>query len=282
MYDDSHIVTNAHVVSQTDTVQIRFSEGSWTTGDVTGTDLHSDLAVITVSETPPPASSLSFLQSPPVIGQEVVAIGNPYNLNGSLTTGVISGVDRAIPAPTGYRIPDAIQTDAAVNPGNSGGPLMSLDSRVVAVINSGGGENIAFGISAALTQQVVPVLIKTGDYDHASLGISYTDVTPAVAEANDLQEPRGLLVLEVRDNGPANGIIQPSTDIEYVNGRRVGVGGDILLAIEGYQLSTTEDLLSYLALKARPSETVRLTLLRNGRQLTVEVELGTRPEINRV
>lgn len=178
VYDDAHVVTNAHVVGRASEASIRFNEGDWSTGDVVGTDPHSDLAVVELNSLPDPATPLAFADDEPVIGQEVVAIGNPYNLNGSATTGVVSGVDRLIPSPTGYRIPDAIQTDAAVNPGNSGGPLMSLDGSVLAVINSGGGENIAFGISAALTQRVVPELVQSGDYDHAYVGASFTNATP--------------------------------------------------------------------------------------------------------
>ena len=166
MYDDQHIVTNAHVVGTAQSARVRFTEGRWNTGEVVGVDPHSDLAVLTVDDVPEAASPLSFADADPEVGQRVLAIGNPYNLNGTMTSGIISGVDRSIPSPAGFEIPDAIQTDAPVNPGNSGGPLVDLDGDVVAVINSGGGDNIGFGISAALTQRVVPKLLATGDYDH--------------------------------------------------------------------------------------------------------------------
>ncbi|MCG1003847.1 MULTISPECIES: S1C family serine protease [Halobacterium] len=276
VYDETHVVTNAHVVGRADDAAIRFSEGDWSTGSVVGTDPHSDLAVVEVDSVPEPATPLPFADSEPVVGQEVVAIGNPYNLNGSATTGVVSGLDRLIPSPTGYRIPDAIQTDAAVNPGNSGGPLMSLDGSVLAVINSGGGENIAFGISAALTQRVVPELVRSGDYDHAYVGASFTNVTPQIAAANDLDESRGLLVLNVASDGPATGVLRPS-EAAYVDGRRLPVGGDVLLEIDGTTVPTPEDLWSYLALETRPGDTVELTVLRDGSRGTVDLELGTRP-----
>ncbi|WP_049922912.1 S1C family serine protease [Halopiger djelfimassiliensis] len=277
VFDETHVVTNAHVAGQASTTAIRFNGGHWSDGDVVGTDPHSDLAAIAVDDVPSEATPLPFVDGTVAIGQEVVAIGNPFNLNGTVTTGIVSGTDRSIPAPTGYRIPDAIQTDAAVNPGNSGGPLMTLDGRVAAVINSGGGDNIAFGISAALTQRVVPELIETGSYDHAYLGISFTDVTPAIAQAHDLEDPRGLLVVEATRGGPADGVLQPTNDVRLIDGKRVQVGGDILLAIDGTEITTSEDLGSHLALQARPGETVELTVLRDGSERTVELELGTRP-----
>ncbi|WP_408958248.1 S1C family serine protease [Natrinema sp. 74] len=277
VFDDSHVVTNAHVVGRSTAVDVRFTDGRWSSGTVAGTDPHSDLAAIDVNDVPSSATPLPFVDEQPSVGQKVVAIGNPFNLNGTVTTGIVSGTDRSIPAPTGYSIPDAIQTDAAANPGNSGGPLMTLEGRVAAVINSGGGDNIAFGISAALTERVVPRLIETGDYDHSFLGVSFTTVTPDVATANDLEEPEGLLVVEVVDGGPAEGVLEPSDDVRYTGRGGVPVGGDVLLAVDGTELTTEEDLGSYLALETRPGDTVELTVLRDGSERTVTVELGTRP-----
>ncbi|WP_135806243.1 S1C family serine protease [Halorussus marinus] len=277
VFDDSHVVTNAHVVGRASTAEVRFASDEWSRGEVVGRDRHSDLAAVAVAETPESASPLPFIEGEPTIGQEVVAIGNPYNLNGSLTTGVVSGTDRSIPAPTGYRIPDAVQTDAAVNPGNSGGPLVSLDGRVVGVINSGGGDNIAFGISAALTQRVVPELIERGEYDHAYMGVSFSPVTPSVARANDLEDSEGLIAVDVLEDGPSDGTLRES-DLETIDGVRVPVGGDVMLAIGDADLSTAEDLGSYLALRASPGETVELAVLRDGRERTVDLELGSRPD----
>lgn len=141
LYDSNHVITNAHVTGEATTADIRFSQGEWRTGSVVGTDPHSDLAAIAIDSPPESVSPIPFIPGPATIGQRVVAIGNPFNLSGTVTSGIVSGVNRSIPAPTGFTIPDAIQTDAAVNPGNSGGPLMSLDGQVVAVINSGGGDN---------------------------------------------------------------------------------------------------------------------------------------------
>jgi S1-C subfamily serine protease len=277
IYDDEYVVTNAHVVGTASTTQLRYHDGTWGDGDVRGTDPHSDLAVISAASVPDTAQPLPFIQKAPVIGQKVVAIGNPYNLDGTATSGIVSGTDRLIPSPAGYRIPDAIQTDAAVNPGNSGGPLMSLDGTVVGVVNSKRGDNIAFGISAALTQRVVPRLIDTGEYEHAYMGVSLDTVTPTVADANGLAEPRGLLVVQTVRGGPADGALQPST-IESVDGTRLPVGGDVILTVEGTRMRSFEDLASYLALRTQPGDTIQLTVLRDGSEQTVDLTLSSRPD----
>ncbi|MXR51489.1 PDZ domain-containing protein [Halovenus sp. WSH3] len=280
LYDESHVVTNAHVVGRASTAQLQFQNSTWSDATVQGRDRHSDLAVLSAAEAPESAEPLSFAEESPVIGQEVVAIGNPYNLDGSVTSGIISGLDRLVPSPAGYQIPDAIQTDAAVNPGNSGGPLMSTDGGVLGVVNSKRGDNIAFGISAALTQRVVPELIETGEYDHAYMGVSLQKVTPSIATANDLSTPRGLIVVQTVRNGPADGVLQPSS-AEFVDGRRVPVGGDIILTVDGTTMTSFEDLASYLALQTRPGDTVQATVLRDGTEQTVELSLEPRPEQSR-
>ncbi len=276
-YDEDHVVTNAHVVGRANVVQLRYADGEWREGTVQGTDFHSDLAVIEVGTRPDGVDPLTLTDDTPAIGQEVVAIGNPYDLDGTVTVGIVSGTDRLIPSPGGFRIPDAIQTDAAVNPGNSGGPLMSLDGDVLAVINSGGGDNIGFGISAALTRRVVPQLIETGSYEHAYMGVTLQDVTPPVADANDLTEARGQLVVDTAPGGPADGVLEGS-DIERANGGRVPVGGDVLLSVGGATVETQEDLASYLALQTRPGDTVEATVIREGTEERVELTLEARPD----
>ncbi|MFB6139212.1 MAG: S1C family serine protease, partial [Halosimplex sp.] len=145
-YSDGHVVTNQHVVEGARHVFLRFSEGGWTEGDVVGTDLYSDLAVLSVSGLPDGAEPLALRETDPSVGTEVIAIGNPFGFSGSVSSGIVSGVNRTLPAPNDFSIPDAIQTDAPVNPGNSGGPLVTLDGSVAGVVNSGGGDNIGFAI----------------------------------------------------------------------------------------------------------------------------------------
>jgi S1-C subfamily serine protease len=277
VYDNRHVVTNAHVVGREATAQLRFQGGEWRQGAVIGRDAHSDLAVIEVDELPADAPPLPIAAEPATVGQEVVVIGNPFGLGGTVTSGIVSGVNRSIPSPAGFPISDAIQTDAAVNPGNSGGPMMDFAGEVVAVINSGGGEDIAFGISAALTTRVVPELIATGTYDHSFMGVALVSVTPALATANDLPDSQGLLVTRVVANGPSAGVLEGSDDQTVIDGRALPVGGDVLLAIDGRTLTTSEGLGSYLALETRPGDTVELTIRRAGNRRTVTLKLGTQP-----
>ncbi|MFB6172381.1 MAG: S1C family serine protease [Haloarculaceae archaeon] len=274
--DGQHLLTNYHVVAGAQSVQVRFREGEWRPGRAVGSDAYSDLAVVSVPDRPEYARPLAF-QTDPTVGQEVVVLGNPFGLDGTLTTGVVSGVNRAIPSPAGYTIPDAVQTDAAVNPGNSGGPIVSLAGDVLAVVNSGGGDNVAFGISAALARRVVPALIESGTYDHPYLGASFVDVTPAIAAANGLDPAQGIVVVEVVEGGPADGALRPSQGSAVVGGRQLPVGGDVVVAIDDERVKTLEDLSSHLALQTRPGDATTLTVLRDGEPRSVEVRLGTRP-----
>lgn len=203
------------------------------------------------------------MENQPAIGTEVLAIGNPYGLEGSVTSGLVSGVNRLIPAPNGYTIPDAIQTGAPVNPGNSGGPLVNLEGEVVGVISSGGGENLAFAVSAALVKLVIPSLIKDGEYTHAYMGVNLRTVTPNIAEQVGLDEPRGVIVTEIRSDGPAAGVLQR---------------GDVILGIEGQRIDSRQQFVSYLALEASPGDTVEVTIVRDGERRTLEIALGERPE----
>jgi S1-C subfamily serine protease len=264
VYSENHLVTNEHVVGDAEGIEVRFARGEWRSASVVGTDVSSDLAVIEVSDRPDYARALPLVDEEPAIGTEVVAIGNPFGrFDGSASAGIVSGTDRSIPAQNGFAIPDAIQTDAAVNPGNSGGPLVNLDSRVVGVVNSGGGENIAFAISAALVERVVSALIEDGEYEHAYVGVRLRTVTPTVAEEAGLDRPRGVLVGRVRPDGPAADTLRE---------------GDVIVGLGGNEVDTRQQLASFLALEASPGETVDVTVLRDGQRRTLELTLGDRPE----
>ena len=277
VYDGSHVVTNYHVVTDHERVQVQFSQGESVTGRVVGTDRHTDLAVVRVENRPDYAAPLSLVTEEPVIGTRVAAIGSPYGLQGSLTTGVVSGVNRLVPSPNAdFSIPNAIQTDAPVNPGNSGGPLVNLAGEVLGVINSGGGNDIAFAISAPLVRKVVPSLIDDGTYRHPYMGVQLVDVTEAVARANGLDRARGLLVRDVVRGSPAANVLQPSTGAERVSGFQVPVGGDVIVSVNGHEVSSRQALLSYLELNTSPGETVRLGIIRDGERQTVQLTLGAR------
>ncbi|MFD1512613.1 S1C family serine protease [Halomarina rubra] len=270
------VVTNHHVVADAERVTLRFRDGEQLSAEVLGSDVYSDLAALRVDSLPEDAVPLAWLGRSPAIGREVVAIGNPYGLTGSVSAGIVSGVDRLIPSPGGVPIPNGIQTDAAVNPGNSGGPLVTLDGDVVGVVSSGGGDNIAFAVSALLAQQVIPELVETGAYQHAYLGVSLAPVTPLVARANDLDEARGLIVQQVVSGGPADGVLQGSS-ARTVDGSRVPVGGDVMVGFDGVEVNSIEGFASRLALETDPGDSVPVTVLRDGSRRTVDVTLGERP-----
>jgi S1-C subfamily serine protease len=278
VYDSGHVVTNHHVVADASSVTVRFNRGDWSEATVVGSDAYSDLATLSV-ERPDYATPLGLVDAEPAIGTEVVAIGHPFGLDRSATTGIISGVNRNIPAPAGtFDIADGIQTDAAVNPGNSGGPLVTLEGEVAGVVSSGGGENVAFAVSVPLLRRVVPSLIEDGEYTHPYMGVTLTTVTPAIATTNDLQRPSGVIVDRVLEGGPAAGTLQPSPQTEYVDGTPIPVGGDVIVALDDHDIAVLNDLSEYLALETAPGDELSVTVLRDGERTTVSMELGARPE----
>ncbi|MFB6359793.1 MAG: S1C family serine protease [Halobacteriales archaeon] len=273
---DGHVLTNQHVVAEADRIDLRYADGSWQSAQVVGTDVYTDLAVLRPAAGPA-AEALPFVDSKPAIGTEVVAIGSPFGLEKSLTTGVVSGVGRAIPTRAGFTIPDSVQTDAAVNPGNSGGPLVTLDGEVVGVIRSGGGDNIGFAISAALVQRVAPVLVEDGEYEHAYMGVGILDVSPTVADANDLDRDSGVLVTRVVEDGPSDGVLEGSPRDEEIAGVEIPVGGDVIIGMDGQSIPTSGALGRYLALQTRPGQTIDVEIIRDGEERTVDLTLGARP-----
>lgn len=277
IYDDRHLVTNQHVVQNGTEVSVVYPGGNYTTASVKGADAYSDLAVLGVEGHPDGAAPLEFATGDPPIGTEVVVIGAPFGLEGSISEGVVSGIDRSLPAPNDFRIPDAIQTDAAANPGNSGGPLVALDGTPIGIVNSGAGNNITFAISGALAARVVPALIERGSYDHAYMGVAIRNLSPALARANNHPTLRGVYVHRVLQDGPATGVLQGSDGSTRALGRRVPTGGDVIVALDGNSTHDSGQLGTHLALQKAPGDTVRVTVVRDGSRETVRMELGTRP-----
>ncbi|WP_114577889.1 S1C family serine protease [Saliphagus sp. LR7] len=280
LYDDRHVVTNQHVVVNGDEVDVRYTNGDWATTEILGSDRYSDLAVLEVDHVPEDAEPLGLATDSPRVGQEVLAIGNPFGLEGSMSQGIVSGVDRTLEMPgQGFAYPNVVQTDAGINPGNSGGPLVDLEGEVVGVINAAGGDNVGFAISAALTDRVVPALIEEGEYRHPVLGISHVPVDPTIAEENDLPEADGVIVYDVVDGGPADGVLEPSPNQVQRGGSAVPVGGDVVLELAGESTPDGHALARVLALQTSPGETVPVRVYRDGEETTVEVTLGARAEI---
>ena len=278
----SYVVTNAHVVGDARSVIVQFSTEDTRRGEVVGRDRVADLAVVRVSDTPETVEALPVAQSPPDPGRKVAALGSPFGLDESITHGIVSGVNRSLPTTQGAAIPTTIQTDAPINPGNSGGPLVTCDGTVVGVNTAGvpaaRGDNVGFAVSSTLVQQVVPSLLRTGDYEHAFLGVTTTPITPGLVTANELGVTGGVYVHRVASGSPASGVLQGSTGSVVVDGTRVPVGGDVIVGIDGRAVNSTEDLSRYLLTEARPGDTVTLTVVRDGTSRQVTVTLGARPD----
>lgn len=288
VYDDKgRIVTNAHVVQDAEQVDVTFSNGLIQKAKIIGIDLNSDLAIIQVDQLPDEVSPLPLGNMQELaVGQTVVAIGNPFGLDGTLTKGVISALGRTIPALTPFSIPEAIQTDAAINPGNSGGPLLDLHGHVIGInaqIETDGqsqsNSGVGFAIPVNIVNQVVPELISEGKYEWSWLGVRGSDVNPSLVEAMSLPYATGAYLVEVTPGGPAEQAgIRGADKQVLVNGRSLEVGGDVVIAIDGKSIGTFNDLLVYIALETRPGQEVTLTIVRNGRENDLNLLVGSRPE----
>ncbi|ELY44312.1 S1C family serine protease [Natronorubrum sulfidifaciens] len=278
LIDDSHVVTNDHVIDGGESIDLQYINGDWTGTRLLGTDRYSDLAVLEVDHSPETATPLSLATERPVVGQNVLAIGNPYGLEGSMTKGIVSGVDRTInPPDREFSFSNVVQTDAAVNPGNSGGPLVDMNGNVIGVINAGGGNNIGFAISAAITSRVVPALIENGSYDHPYMGIGIMTVDRHIAEANHLPEATGVIVTHVADGEAADGVLEAATPPRPDT--PVPTGGDVIFAIDGEPIPDRHALSTYLELETSPGETIEIDLWRDGSETTVSLTLGVRPPL---
>jgi len=208
--DPRTVITNHHVVDPGSEVTVRLADGEWADASVVGSDRHSDLAVLDVDSSVSVPETLSFVAEPTPVGAEVVAIGAPFGLSESLSRGIVSARGRSVRGLSRFSIPAAIQTDTEVNSGSSGGPLVDLAGDVAGVVFASQGGNVGFAVSAELATRVIPELRESGSYDHSYLGVTILTVEPQIADANDLDRPRGVLVVETTDGGPSDGVLQPS------------------------------------------------------------------------
>jgi S1-C subfamily serine protease len=295
--DRGHIITNYHVVEGETDLEVAFSSGLKVRGKVIGTDLDSDLAVIAVDA---PAAEIHPLQlgdsDQLQVGQAVVAIGNPFGLQGTMTVGIISGLGRTTQsqhttADGGtFTAGNIIQTDAAINPGNSGGPLLNLNDEVVGVnqsirtdsftttgepTNSG----VGFAISINIVKRVAPSLISNGKYDYPYLGVntSGTDMTLQQQEELGLTQSIGVYVTGVTAGGPADRAGVIGGDINDRTSDGWPKGGDLIIAVDNRPVNNFNDLISYLVENKSPGDKVNLTVLRAGKQISIDVTLDKRP-----
>ena len=289
--NDGYIVTNNHVINGANKIEVKFSDGTTVPAKLVGADPDSDLAVIKVDNPGFALTPIKMSDATQVkVGQVAVAIGNPFGLENTMTVGIVSALGRTLPAgegtssSTNYSIPDIIQTDASINPGNSGGPLVDdqgmligVNSAIESPVRANAG--VGFAIPATIVQNVIPELIKNGKYEHAYLGISGTTLTPDLAKAMNLDTTqRGALVEDIVPNGPADKANLRGSDRQVtIDGQDVRVGGDLITAIDGTPVKTMDDLIAYLADHTKVNQKVTLTLLRNGKEETVDVTLLARP-----
>jgi S1-C subfamily serine protease len=282
VYDENgHIVTNNHVVANARIVDITFIDGNRYTANVTGRDVYSDLAVLKIVE--------NFTQgelAPPLtlgnsselkVGDQVVAIGNPFGLEGSITTGIVSQTGRLLPLEeTGFSVPDAIQTDALINPGNSGGPLLNMKAEVIGVNTAGiFPGNIGFAVPSNAVQRIVPVLIEAGNYTHPWLGMTGGPLTSDIAQREGLERNfKGVIVDTIVKDSPADKAgINGSITNQY--GERLG--GDIITAVDGNPVIRMEDLISHLDTERSVGQNMTLTIYRDGNVLEKQITIGQRP-----
>jgi S1-C subfamily serine protease len=289
---DGYIITNNHVINGADKIEVKFADGTTVPATLVGADPDSDLAVIKVDPSGLTLTPITIDNSTAVkVGQIAVAIGNPFGLENTMTVGIVSALGRTLPATEGssvngtsYSIPDIIQTDAPINPGNSGGPLLNDRGALVGVnsaieSSSNANSGIGFAIPATIVSRVVPELIKNGKYEHPYIGIGAYSLTPDVAKAMNLNPNlRGALVDTVQSGSPADQAgLHGSDSSVTIDGQDVKIGGDLITAIDGTPVKSIDDVIAYLADHTAVGQKVSLTILRGGKEQSLDVTLQARP-----
>ena len=283
--DDGYIITNHHVVDNAERVTITFLDGESYIAKIIGTDADLDIAVLKVE------IGSTYLQPIPIgdsshlkVGEPIAAIGNPFGLSGSMTSGIISQIGRLLPQDSGYSIPDVIQTDAAINPGNSGGPLLNMKGEVVGMntaIQSATGEftGVGFAVPSNTIKKVVPVLIRDGIFHHPWMGISGSDVDPDLAKIRELNSSKGFLIATVVEGSPADAAgLQGVTITKEIDGREYALDGDIIIKIDDVVVRKISDILIHLQREKSIGDELIMTVNRDGTMIEAVLVLGERPQ----
>jgi putative serine protease PepD len=280
--NDGHILTNAHVVEGAKSVTVQLGDGSEQDAQVVGSDPSSDIALLKVDNTeganPLPLGDSSKVE----VGDPVIAIGNPFALDRTVTSGIVSALQRQIQAPNGFSISDVIQTDAAINPGNSGGPLINGAGEVIGINSqiesqSGGNEGVGFAVPIKTAADVVSQLENGGQVHQPYLGISGEDIDPQIAQALNLPVTQGVLVARVLSGGPADDAgIKGATGQATISGQTFPVGGDIITKVDGKTITGMDEVISAVN-GSKPGDEITLTIFSGGQQKDVTVKLGDRP-----
>ena len=287
--EDGHIVTNHHVVEDlvgtSEEVIVIFADSTQATGRVIGSDPDSDLAVIKLDGAGRDLQPVSLADSSAVkVGQFAVAIGAPFGQEFTMTSGIVSAVGRNISGQGQFTIPEVIQTDAAINPGNSGGPLLDRNAQVIGIntqiiSRSGNFSGVGMAVPVNIAKRVVPSLIEDGEFDYPWLGVSISTVTSNYVEELDLPVgTTGALIVTVVEGSPADrgGLLGSDSSLE-LDGVEYPAGGDIIVAVNNHEVTSSSDLIAHLLYHNRPRDEVTLTVLRDGQREEIEVTLGQRP-----
>ncbi|MGI0051260.1 MAG: S1C family serine protease [Nitrososphaeraceae archaeon] len=277
--DKGYIVTNNHVVESAKAVDVTFINGDRYTANITGTDAFSDLAIIKINEntTGLPKPLVVGNSSELRVGDQVVAIGNPFGLESSMTTGIVSQIGRLLSIDErGFSIPNAIQTDALINPGNSGGPLLNMKGEVIGVNTAGifpGGIGLAVPSNTVL--RIIPVLMEEKNYTHPWLGVTGNTLTADLAKREKVDRTlKGVIIENIVKSSPADLAGLNGSNINQYGDKR---GGDIVTAVDGKQILKMEDLISYLELNKAVNENATLSVYRDGEIIDKQVTLKSRP-----
>ena len=282
---NGHVITNAHVVENSDKVVVTFLDGRSYNAEVIGIDPATDISVIRVDTEPSLLKPLLIGDSSNLkVGMQVAAIGNPFGLSGSMTSGIVSALGRLLPQESGFSIPDVIQTDAAINPGNSGGPLLNSRGEVVGIntaIQSATGEftGVGFAIPSNTIAKIVPKLISDGTYHHPWVGIAGRDINPDLAKVLHLTDARGFLIVNVVEGSPADKAgLKGSSETKEIDGIEYLIGGDVVLSVDGNVVRKIDDILIHLQRYKSVGDEMVLEILRDGRVTNIVVKLDERPD----
>jgi len=281
----AYVVTNNHVIEKAVEVRVTFLDGTTFTTHLKWGDVYTDLAVIEIFNIPETMNLKPLLignSTELKVGETVYAIGNPFGLEGSMTQGIVSQLGRSLPTATGYSIVDVIQFDAAVNPGNSGGPLLNNLGMVVGVTTAietetGGFMGIGYAVSSELLERVVPSLIENGYYKHPWVGIEGVDMNIDIAKEMETDYTYGFLVIRVIENSPAEEAgLQGGTRSVWIEGQEIIIGGDIIIGVDNRTVRKADDILTYLERYKSPGDKIVLTIVRNNEVITIDLILGVR------
>ncbi len=286
VYDtQGHLITNEHVIQGSSEIIVTFLDGRSYKAEIIGVDEYTDIAVLHVNAASDALTPLRMGDSSQLkVGESIAAIGNPFGLSGSMTAGIVSQRGRLLQAgDTAFQIPDIIQTDAVVNPGNSGGALLNMHGHVVGMntaiqSNTGFFTGVGFAVPSQTIVKIVPYLIRDGEYRHPWIGVVGTDINPNLAEVAGLDDTRGFMVISVVDDGPAQKSGLRGSDLKKtVDGENYSLGGDIVVAIDGETIRSIDDILVYLQRSKSVGDTMVLEILRDGQKIELSLVLEQRP-----